>query len=78
MNTNNSNNIAAIESPMDAIPMEVLARILQFTITDDKKMLENVKRTCPKWDKMTENVCFWRPIFGKPDFLQFGLIVNSE
>ena len=70
MNTNNSNNILVEseekeESPMDNVPMEVLARILQFTITDDKKMLENVKKTCPKWEKMTENVCFWRSIFGR-------------
>lgn len=78
MNKNNCNNSVddLIKPTVEDVPMEVLVRILEFTIdgfqtkkTDDVKMLESVKSTCPKWQNITENICFWREIFGTKLFV---------
>ena len=76
MNENNSNNIKTEDNELtlNHVPTEILARILAFTVGDDMKMLQNVKRTCPEWDNLTENICFMKNIFGESFRLALFLI----
>jgi hypothetical protein len=50
---------------LDVLPFEILVKILELSVGKHIEMLKTVRKTCNKWNNITENVCFWQPIFGK-------------
>ena len=58
---------------LDRLPSEVLVKILGFTIGGDLNQLNKVKNTSPEWNRITDDFCFWREIFGESIVLKFSI-----
>ena len=56
------------------LPLELQAKIIEFTVKEDQKELRKIAQTSSQWKTLTEEICFWQPIFGKLSFDEFILI----
>ena len=49
---------------IDDLPIELQAKIIEFTVKEDQKELRKISQTSSQWKTLTEEICFWQPIFG--------------
>ncbi|CAG5107990.1 Oidioi.mRNA.OKI2018_I69.chr1.g3585.t1.cds [Oikopleura dioica] len=50
---------------IDDLPIELQAKIIEFTVKEDQKELQKIAQTSSQWKTLTEEICFWQPIFEK-------------
>ena len=60
---------------IDDLPIELQAKIIEFTVKEDQKELRKIAQTSSQWKTLTEEICFWQPIFGNLLFQKFLILI---
>ena len=61
---------------IEDLPVELQAKIIEFTVKEDQEELRKIEKISPSWKMLTTHICFWQPIVGL--FLNEIMIIRVD
>ena len=56
--------MAYFKMQIEDLPVELQAKIIEFTVKEDQEELHKIEKISASWKMLTSQICFWQPIVG--------------